>query len=281
MLDAASFTEPNDCLARSRSAQQPVVDACTYGYSCAANSHFRTPLLPAEGKTLEEIEQTNICMPIGELVDLEAHGDEQRVITSLSPGEVLSLGSTCLEPIAAVTFDSESSDNGDLAAMPLVSDDVESDTEDGNVVRGRERANAAASAILASAGRDGRISRNQVGKVMSLWRTAKNRTRKKVRPDGAAWVPSDTVGLSWNFFSQKWGITKPATSYPAFVQLLNRYLLQMIPGTNAAERFKFTCATINVDFACKKHRDSGNAGPSAIMTCGNYTGGLLRYWKMM
>ena len=53
----------------------------------------------------------------------------------------------------------------------------------------------------------------------------------------------------------------------------------MIPGTDAAERFKFTCVTINIDFACKKHRDSGNAGPSAIMTCGNYSGGLLRYWK--
>ena len=59
MLGAASFMDSDSCLINSRPIQLPAVD-CTYNPSrnCATNSYFRIPLLPAEGETLEEIENT-------------------------------------------------------------------------------------------------------------------------------------------------------------------------------------------------------------------------------
>ena len=36
--------------------------------------------------------------------------------------------------------------------------------------------------------------------------------------------------------------------------------------------------TINQEFGCRRHRDAGNAGPSATYAAGPFTGGALRYW---
>ena len=71
MIDAASFVDFDGCPAGSPPILLPAVD-CTYNSnsSCAMNS-FRVPLLPADGETLEENQNINICMPIGEVNDLE------------------------------------------------------------------------------------------------------------------------------------------------------------------------------------------------------------------
>ena len=65
---------------------------------------------------------------------------------------------------------------------------------------------------------------------------------------------------------------------PGLTRLLIRYVIQVIPYEKERSHFKFIGATVNLDFACRTHRDSGTAGPSAIMSCGNYTGGDIRYW---
>ena len=73
MLGTTSFSDLDGCPAGSPPIPLPVVD-CTYytKSSCTMNS-FRVPLLPAEGEALEENENINICMPIGEVDELEDH----------------------------------------------------------------------------------------------------------------------------------------------------------------------------------------------------------------
>ena len=73
MFDTASFSDLDDCPAGSPPILPPVVD-CTYTINCSCvQNSLRVPLLPAKGETLEENPNINICMPIGEVSELEDH----------------------------------------------------------------------------------------------------------------------------------------------------------------------------------------------------------------
>ena len=96
-------------------------------------------------------------------------------------------------------------------------------------------------------------------------------------PEGERSSPSDTAGLVWDFAGRQWGLSSIAVRYPDFVRFLNRYLQQTMPADHYS-CFRYSCITTNIDFACRRHRDAGNSGPTAITTCGTYTGGALLYW---
>ena len=52
-----------------------------------------------------------------------------------------------------------------------------------NIVDGRKEANSLAGEILRAQDESSRISRSQINKVLMKWRCAKNRARRKVRPE--------------------------------------------------------------------------------------------------
>ena len=94
-------------------------------------------------------------------------------------------------------------------------------------------------------------------------------------------LPSDTFGLVHR-------IDKPASSpealymasktanLPCMCKLLNDFLKQQL-DPKTLRRFRFSTISINQDFASTRHRDTGNAGPSAIYAAGPLKGGTLRY----
>ena len=53
-----------------------------------------------------------------------------------------------------------------------------------NIADGRREANNLAEEILRAQDESSRISRSQINKVLMKWRCAKNRTRRKFRPEG-------------------------------------------------------------------------------------------------
>jgi hypothetical protein len=65
--------------------------------------------------------------------------------------------------------------------------------------------------------------------------------------------------------------------YQYFMKLLNRYIKDNLPDDFRA-KFAYTSININKDYAGKRHRDAGNAGPSVLRALGRFTGGRLNYF---
>ena len=91
----------------------------------------------------------------------------------------------------------------------------------GSLSERRSQANAAAGKISCSVGSTGRISRNQFGRVMSMWKCGRNTKRQKILRGGQTWSPSDTIGLVWDFAGHAWGISNIYCGYPDLVRVLN------------------------------------------------------------
>ena len=72
-------------------------------------------------------------------------------------------------------------------------------------------------------------------------------------------------------------MSKVTKSYPQFVRVLNEFLWDHLPKKIARE-FRWSSIAFNVGLKCKRHRDTGNAGPSAATGLGDYTGGALMIW---
>ena len=113
-------------------------------------------------------------------------------------------------------------------------------TELANEVRsGRLEAEAKATAIYHARIRSGEfISNKDLWTVLSLWKCTRNLCRKRVRPEGAAFVPSDTFGLVRRQDTRTWYIAQKTAAYPFVCKLLNKYLVDRLPA-DVAQRFHF------------------------------------------
>merc|ERR1712187_969906 len=69
-------------------------------------------------------------------------------------------------------------------------------------------------------------------------------------------------------------VTHTSKRYPAFTQLIVKYLSYRIP--QEVKNFKFTTLNLNCNYAAKRHRDGQNFGPSMIKAFGDFSGGSLR-----
>ena len=89
---------------------------------------------------------------------------------------------------------------------------------------------------------------------------------------GQTWVHSDTLGLI-RFRDATVEVSPPSLNYPFFTMALVRWMKARMP-------FDFACTSISVnkDYAGIIHRDAFNAGPSALLALGDFTGGELEYW---
>jgi hypothetical protein len=116
----------------------------------------------------------------------------------------------------------------------------------------------------------------EVLQVLRLWDFRKNTARNNVMKEGAEFVYSDTVGIVADYTGHV--IPKEELRrYPAFSQLLNRWLRDNMPDDLGAE-FVYTSININKNYAGKLHRDGGNVGPSFIKALGDFRGGELNYF---
>ena len=87
----------------------------------------------------------------------------------------------------------------------------------------RSQADKAALHVMIAAG-TGKVSRSQMGKVLSLWRCQSH-------PEGTTEVSNDELGLLYDETGSKWTIGKDGMKFPHVVQLLNKYLRQSLqPG---------------------------------------------------
>jgi hypothetical protein len=120
------------------------------------------------------------------------------------------------------------------------------------------------------------VSDEDLEKVLRHWGFARNESRINVMRKGQTYVYSDTLGL----IRDRCGdihLTKSTLRYPAFVQLMSKWLTDRLPATEAA-KFKWTSFNVNKDYNGKIHRDGNNFGPSMISAFGEFTGGKLNYY---
>mmetsp|Transcript_21300 Transcript_21300/g.49434 ORF Transcript_21300/g.49434 Transcript_21300/m.49434 type:complete len:501 (-) Transcript_21300:77-1579(-) len=122
---------------------------------------------------------------------------------------------------------------------------------------------------------DRAVTDDDVTKVLSMWGFAKNSNRVNVMQEGKQWVWSDTLGLLRDRIGDI-HITSSAQTYPAVMQVLNRWLLDRLPPEAAG--FSWTSLNLNKDYAARIHRDGNNFGPSMISAFGDFSGGHLRYY---
>jgi len=100
--------------------------------------------------------------------------------------------------------------------------------------------------------------------------------RINVMEVGQDWVHSDNVGA----VVRRDGLVLPQAStkmYPNFMKLLTRYINDNLPQ-DFKGKFAYTSINVNKDYAGKRHRDAGNAGPSILKALGRFTGGRLNYF---
>mmetsp|Transcript_112278 Transcript_112278/g.194648 ORF Transcript_112278/g.194648 Transcript_112278/m.194648 type:complete len:508 (-) Transcript_112278:96-1619(-) len=116
------------------------------------------------------------------------------------------------------------------------------------------------------------ITDEDVQRVMLQWAFAKNVTRQNVMPEGQTWVWSDSVGLLRDRLGDI-HVTHNAKRYPAFTQLIVKWLVDRLP--KEVQDFTFTSLNLNCNYAAKRHRDGQNFGPSMIKAFGDFSGGEL------
>ena len=95
-------------------------------------------------------------------------------------------------------------------------------------------------------------------------------SRKNVLPSDHTAVRSATLGLAGPRMAV---VTNLTMQMPAVFSLLMRWRHESGLGSIAC-----TSIQLNQGFACAKHRDRGNKGPSSIRSLGSHTGGELLYW---
>ena len=118
-----------------------------------------------------------------------------------------------------------------------------------------------------------KVTEVEMLRALDLWGFARNPHRINVMESGLKWVYSDNVGA----VVRRDGLILPQAStmkYQNFMKLLTQYLKDSLPD-DFYEKFGYTSISINKDYAGKRHRDAGNAGPSVVKALGRFTGGLL------
>ena len=168
-------------------------------------------------------------------------------------------------------------------AAPLVQHEVKTDklseqkvTDD--IASDRIRACEKARKILASAAAPGRkIEDYEVLQCLQLWWFKKNSNRSNVRPDGADYALSDTLGVT-QLPSTKETILSPCSRRcPEFTRLITQWFDQHLPA-EARGKFVYSSINSNKNYAGKLHRNLANEGPSFIKAFGKFTGGELVYY---
>ena len=125
------------------------------------------------------------------------------------------------------------------------------------------------------------ILEEHVLSVLNEWGFEENCGRLNVMPESMSFVYSDILGAVRTRCGQV-QLAQPTATYRSFLRLLCKYFEQQSQGI--VEKCKcpmpFTSICLNKGYASRKHRDSGNEGPSGIMALGSFTtGGRLRYWS--
>ena len=116
-----------------------------------------------------------------------------------------------------------------------------------------------------------------VWNVLQIWKSKKNYMRAKARPEGETWVLSETLGIVKPLVGDI-QISQCSLAYPSMALLLNQYLTCSMSEAQKRD-FKWTSISVNQGFAARRHRDTGNAGPSMIASFGKFRGGRLNYWE--
>lgn len=121
-----------------------------------------------------------------------------------------------------------------------------------------------------------KVTEVEMLRALDLWGFARNPNRINVMQTGQEWVHSDNVGA----VARRDGKILPQSStkkYQYMMKLLNRYITDNLPE-DFKGKFAYTSININKDYAGKRHRDAGNAGPSLLKAFGRFTGGRLNYF---
>ena len=110
-----------------------------------------------------------------------------------------------------------------------------------------------------------------------MWKFKRNQCRPNVAPVGQATVESDLFGLTRT--RTGWYCDTVVTrNFAPVAQLLNLWLTSRLPYGILHEPWTWSSITINWGYACKRHRDGNNVGPSIIRAFGTAQGGQLLYW---
>ena len=148
--------------------------------------------------------------------------------------------------------------------------------DDRDASKQRARAESRASELLALAAKEGRtITLKELEEAFMMWRGHNNPHRKKVMPQGWTTIQSDTFGLVRRQDTREAYVSRVTTKYPSLTRLANEWFRanrsDACPG--------WTSITVNVNLEAAKHRDTNNAGPSALVSLGDFKGGDLFVWR--
>ena len=112
--------------------------------------------------------------------------------------------------------------------------------------------------------------------TLRLWRFHENKRRTNVFPSGAAFVLSDTLGVT-RTRSGSLCVTKSTLEFPSVFSLLARWLRCHQPASLNA-RFPWSNISMNYDFAPAYHRDANDTATAMTKSFGDFSGGQLLYF---
>ena len=116
---------------------------------------------------------------------------------------------------------------------------------------------------------------DEVADVIRLTHVPDNFQRGNVRPSGARAVQSVTLGLAAGREPLRHiGLTAITHMYPSLFPLFATFL-----AAYGTQDLCFSSIQLNKNFACRRHRDQGNAGPSALAAFGTFSRGRLWTWE--
>ena len=115
------------------------------------------------------------------------------------------------------------------------------------------------------------ISQADVLSVLRLFPVPPTNTRKNILHNRDDFVQSITLGMSGPGVVT---VSNATWECPTVFMLLNAWLMR----STWAGSFVWTSVQVNKGFACARHRDSGNAGPSLLHALGDFVGGNLLVW---
>lgn len=142
------------------------------------------------------------------------------------------------------------------------------------VAERREHADKEALRLLTKAQEHGRrVSDADVLAILRVLPFSENTFRENVRPKGAKFVYSLTIGLIADRCGRKC-LSQITNTSEGVVRLL----CEWFRGQLGHDLFPFTSININKNYAAAIHRDRNNHGPSAIRSVGNFHNGQLCYW---
>ena len=115
------------------------------------------------------------------------------------------------------------------------------------------------------------ISQADVLSVLRLFPVKPTNSRKNVLSNRDDFVQSVTLGMSGPGVVT---VSNATWECPTVFMFLNAWLMRSTWEGN----FVWTSVQVNKGFACARHRDSGNAGPSLLYALGDFVGGNLLVW---